>query len=122
MPAKPLRECKHAGCHELTRDGLCQAHALQHQREKDARRDTPAERGYDDTWRKVRLMALKRDHYICQRCGVGGANEVDHIVPISRGGDRLRLDNLQTLCHRCHSKKTATEDGGFGYDTTTRRR
>lgn len=30
---------------------------------------------------------------------------VDHIRPLSRGGDHS-LGNLQALCNRCHSKKT----------------
>lgn len=41
--------------------------------------------------------------------------DVDHIIP-HRGDDALRLalSNLQTLCNVCHSRKTASEDGGFG--------
>ena len=43
------------------------------------------------------------------------ATDVDHIVP-HRGDARLLYDenNLQSLCKSCHSRKTATEDGGFG--------
>ena len=32
--------------------------------------------------------------------------EVDHRIAIANGGDRWSLDNLQTLCHECHAKKT----------------
>jgi 5-methylcytosine-specific restriction protein A len=42
------------------------------------------------------------------------ATEVDHIVPVARGGALLDWDNLQSMCHGCHSRKTASEDGGFG--------
>jgi 5-methylcytosine-specific restriction endonuclease McrA len=38
---------------------------------------------------------------------------VDHIVPLARGGTNDAM-NLQTLCGRCHSTKTATRDGGYG--------
>jgi len=41
---------------------------------------------------------------------------VDHIIP-HRGDLALFWDeknNWQALCHRCHSRKTAREDGGFG--------
>ena len=31
-------------------------------------------------------------------------------------------ENLQALCHACHSRKTAAEDGGFGNITTSSRR
>ena len=32
--------------------------------------------------------------------------EIDHIIAITNGGDPMNLDNLQTLCHECHAKKT----------------
>lgn len=31
--------------------------------------------------------------------------EVDHIVPIGRGGDMYDPANLQTLCRKCHIRK-----------------
>jgi 5-methylcytosine-specific restriction endonuclease McrA len=33
------------------------------------------------------------------------ATEVDHIIPISQGGDVLDEANLQPLCHDCHIEK-----------------
>lgn len=33
--------------------------------------------------------------------------DMDHIVPVHRGGGDCGLDNLQTLCVLCHAKKTA---------------
>jgi 5-methylcytosine-specific restriction protein A len=55
-----------------------------------------------------------REHPRCAACG-DPARVVDHIRPW-RGDRRLFLDpgNLQSLCRPCHSKKTASEDGGFG--------
>jgi len=43
------------------------------------------------------------------------ATHVDHVLA-HRGDEGLRLDpnNLQALCHSCHSRKTASLDGGFG--------
>jgi 5-methylcytosine-specific restriction protein A len=40
---------------------------------------------------------------------------VDHIIP-HKGNMNLFWDkrNWQSMCGRCHSKKTAKEDGGFG--------
>lgn len=32
--------------------------------------------------------------------------EVDHKIAITNGGDQWDLNNLQTLCHECHLKKT----------------
>jgi 5-methylcytosine-specific restriction protein A len=43
------------------------------------------------------------------------ATDVDHIIP-HRGNQKLMWDqsNWQALCHACHSRKTASEDRGFG--------
>ncbi len=71
-------------------------------------RESAHARGYDRTWQALRLMILRRSP-LCVKCGQG-ASQVDHIVPIRRGGARLDPDNLQPLCHSCHSSKTATED------------
>jgi len=32
--------------------------------------------------------------------------EIDHILAVGLGGAHLDIDNLQTLCHDCHMKKT----------------
>ncbi len=39
--------------------------------------------------------------------------ECDHIVPIALGGDEYDLKNLQTLCDKCHKRKTAGEGKDF---------
>ena len=43
------------------------------------------------------------------------ATVVDHITP-HKGNKDIFWDesNHQSLCIRCHNKKTATKDGGFG--------
>ena len=35
--------------------------------------------------------------------------DIDHIVPIFKGGEGLGLDNLQLLCFMCHKRKSADE-------------
>jgi 5-methylcytosine-specific restriction protein A len=52
------------------------------------------------------------------------AKDLDHIVTIASVwalGAAIAAkwfwdfaNNVQGLCHSCHSRKTATEDGGFG--------
>jgi 5-methylcytosine-specific restriction protein A len=78
-------------------------------------RPCPSERGYGYKWQRLRKHILERDHYLCQVCGrpTGRSGNVDHIVAKSKGGTD-DPDNLQTLCHGCHSSKTAREDGGYG--------
>ena len=64
-------------------------------------------------WGAARMQALVRDGWRCRGCG-RFAHEVDHTTPVSRGGDRYNLSNLQTLCGGrggCHAKKTARENG-----------
>lgn len=65
-------------------------------------------------WARKRQAALRRDNYLCQRCAQQGrttaATEVDHIVPLARGGAD-DLDNLQSLCRDCHSAKTDEDMG-----------
>lgn len=54
-------------------------------------------------------MHLRREP-LCRECWVHGrvteATQVDHIVPLAEGGTN-DPDNLQSLCHSCHSRKTA---------------
>lgn len=60
---------------------------------------------------KVRTFVKDRDRHTCQYCSVSVAQEpnllleVDHIMPLSRGG-LSALDNLQTLCWRCNRSKS----------------
>lgn len=69
-------------------------------------RESPSRRGYDATWRKVRLAHLMANP-VCVVPGCGkSAVDVDHIVPHQDGGGRLDPSNLQSFCHSCHSRKT----------------
>ncbi len=88
-----------AGCH----DDAARAKAL-------------ARCGWDAT--KVRfvgsLLARLRRHGVYV-AGVDSRGElVDHIVPISMGGARLDPDNCQSLCSRCHNRKTGVERSAMG--------
>ena len=40
----------------------------------------------------------------CVICGDRGDIEIDHIVPVARGGGSDE-SNLQPLCHQCHMRK-----------------
>lgn len=75
-----------------------------------AERESAAARGYDRKWRFVRAKFL-RAHPNCA-CGAA-ATDVDHVLPLASGGTHA-WSNLRALCRPCHSRKTATVDGGFG--------
>jgi hypothetical protein len=53
---------------------------------------------------RVRWLVWERDNFTCMHCGSRRYLTVDHIVPEARGGT-LAMDNLQTLCKSCNSKK-----------------
>ena len=51
---------------------------------------------------------LARDP-ICRVCNQRLSTEVDHIVPLSQGGDPWDLDGLQGICGPCHHVKSGQE-------------
>lgn len=60
---------------------------------------------------KLRNFIKERDGFACRQCSVALADEphllleVDHIIPVSRGGLSTE-ENLQTLCWRCNRSKS----------------
>lgn len=42
----------------------------------------------------------------------GRKPEVDHIIPIAKGGSSLSLTNLQALCYTCHKAKSKLDNSG----------
>jgi len=52
----------------------------------------------------VRRYILIRDDYTCQYCGCRRNLSMDHIHPVSRGGD-WSWENLVTCCTACNGKK-----------------
>lgn len=65
-------------------------------------------------WQRLRRSKLSSQP-LCEACSLRGAvraaNAVDHIKPISAGGDPFPpLEGLMALCVPCHSEKTAGVD------------
>lgn len=58
----------------------------------------------------------KFDH-CCAYCGCSGDLEVEHVVPISKGGEH-HLGNIVPACHRCNSNK-GRKDALQWYKTRT---
>lgn len=70
-----------------------------------------------------RIAVFVRDEWTCRLCGrptprrlIGTRSPdrptVDHIVPVSRGGEHA-YHNVQCVCSRCNSRKGATVRGQF---------
>ena len=60
-------------------------------------------------WAELRQQTLDAAGWRCRECGAYG-NEVDHIIPLRKGGAPRAPENLACLCARCHSIKTRTEN------------
>lgn len=120
MAQKPLRPCRHPGCCALVSGGYCAAH-----KPKDAARRSESSRSWrwmysTPEWTDdLRPGQLLREPF-CRECAVRyppgdprrrtRAAEVDHIIP--HNGDWAVFtdrENLQSLCHSCHSRKTMAE-------------
>ena len=101
------RVCSQPGCPAIAVEGgRCARHQL-----AERPRATPSERGYGAEWQRIRRVFL-RENPCCVLCGQP-ATDVDHIVPLSRGGTH-DAENLQALCHSHHSQKTTRIDNhGF---------
>ncbi|WP_019534226.1 HNH endonuclease [Paenibacillus ginsengihumi] len=118
MPSKPMRPCNKPGCRNLTAERYCAEHVYlaeqqrkeRHKRYDEQQRDKQAAAFYKSLpWRRVREQALMRDAGLCQAClfeqRITPADMVHHKVPVKVNWDlRLRLDNLVSLCDRCHAK------------------
>lgn len=74
----------------------------------DVERPSAAKRGYGRTWQKLRLMILRAEP-LCRLCKsenrVTLATDVDHIVPLGRGGPNTS-ENLRPLCKAHHGQIT----------------
>lgn len=67
---------------------------------------------YSRRWRNLRALFISR-YPLCKECKKNNkiveGRVVDHIQPVSEGGEFYLWTNLQTLCNTCHRKKSATE-------------
>lgn len=109
---KPLRPCRHAGCTALVPGGYCDKH-----------KRVPVRGAESKAWHRwyslkvwtddLRPNQLIREPF-CREClrhhRRTRATDVDHVLP--HRGDWGRFtdrENLQSLCHGCHSAKTMRE-------------
>jgi 5-methylcytosine-specific restriction protein A len=110
MPHRALQPCFYPGCPTLVRRGRCDQHR---QAEPQAYRDPKVERLYHTRlWRRMRSAQLAREPWCadCLRANIyEPATDVDHVKPHHGDPDLFFTGKLQSLCHVCHSRKTAKE-------------
>lgn len=102
--------CLVSRCTKTTvRHGRCETHAPPERAWSRTSARNQTNRAVLSLWeRRVRPRALVRDGFSCVACGARERLEVDHVVPIAKGGT-WTLDNAQTLCQPCHQEKTARD-------------
>lgn len=115
--------CTYVGCRAIVEhdnDGTsprCKAHKKKDQTSQRERKRR-YKHHYDDqgrniysTYRWKKLSKFKRElNPLCEICESFGiatkAVEVDHIKEIEDGGPVWDINNLQSICRRCHLDKT----------------
>lgn len=110
MPTKPATPCGQPGCPHLR---PCPKHprtpwaASTHNQRRTVS-------GWEEQRRQQRV--LQRDRGICHRCGHPGADQADHVIPLTEQGpdDETNLAAIHgrrcpTCGARCHVDKTAEE-------------
>jgi len=123
------RICQHHQSIKVPRGSMCpkcsvRRKATERERSRQHRADpTDAAHFYNSPrWRKLSRLH-KTSNPLCVSCmaddKITPVQETDHIISIADGGDRWDVDNLQSLCKSCHSRKTILEikaRGKYGGD------
>lgn len=63
----------------------------------------------------LRYQVLSKAKFRCELCGISAeekALDVDHILPVNKGGKTV-IENLQALCYTCNSQKRDLDDTDF---------
>lgn len=120
MPIKPKTPCKYPNCPKLVDGGsYCEEHKKVIDKQYNTyERDKKSQKFYhSEEWKNLRKLKLSVSP-LCEECKRTGklvkATMVDHITPIKQGGGALDINNLQSLCYSCHSKKSAKEGSRWG--------
>lgn len=88
----------------LVRNGFCEYSDI------EERRQSPWPTRYIPE--DIRDAVLLRDGNKCVKCGATESLEIDHIVPVSKGGKGV-IENLQVLCIVCNRRKRVSVAGRY---------
>jgi 5-methylcytosine-specific restriction protein A len=115
-----MRTCSHPGCPEIVTSGYCLKHKTDDKKASGEYRNPAWQRLYSSKkWQITRKNQLIK-HPWCEECLRANppiytpATDVDHIEPHRGDKNLFYYGKLQSLCHSCHSKKTAQEVFGRG--------
>lgn len=73
------------------------------------RRETPRSRLSGSRQQKRSRFVIDRDNGLCHVCGYAGADQADHVIPISEDGPD-NVSNMAAIHAKpCHEEKTLAE-------------
>jgi len=112
MPYAALGRCSEPGCPELalpTGRGRCGDHLRVGW---EGRASSTERYGLSGSAQQsLHQRVLREAGWICYVCGLPGATEVDHVIPIHLGGARTDRSNLGAIhSDPCHADKTKREN------------
>ena len=103
---KPLKPCKHPGCHNLSTSGYCEKHEAEG-KPWAKKNEVKRLRGRKGQARRKRIA--ERDGFVCQICGrVTARGIADHVIALAFGGADTE-EQMQWLCVPCSDAKTKEE-------------
>lgn len=66
-------------------------------------KEAKIQRHSNRNWQKARMRILVRDNFTCQKCGEEGFVAA-HKIPWDGETLQFKLEDLVTLCHKCHMR------------------
>ena len=115
MPSRSLQPCRHPGCISVQVGPYCDMHDRLRKRQASASAHKPEhQRLYDRRWRRIRAEQLSKEPWCaeCLRQGIHTlATDVDHVERHAGNIEKFYKGPFESLCHTCHSSKTALEVG-----------
>ena len=112
-----FKRCNYTGCQGKVKgfkESLCQTHLKQQRTEFERERRDPSTKKFynSDGWKRLRILKL-HESPLCEFCE-SPATTVDHKQAIREGTNPYDMNNLQSLCLQCHSRKHAVDGSRWG--------
>lgn len=104
--ARAPKICSEPGCPNLA---PCATHQREPWRASSRRERLRTSSG--SRQQRLARAVMERDHGVCHVCGRPGADEVDHVVPLSEGGADDFYNRAPIHSKPCHERKTSEEAG-----------
>ena len=112
MSGRIGKPCREPRCANLARDGFhyCEKHAAQEVTGAFLRKAKQRLALYNSAaWQRTRAAKLARDP-VCEVCKRAAATQIHHKATARETPElSFSLDNLESICARCHARESARE-------------